>query len=222
MKGFVKMNTIKKIGFGRLVAGIVLALPLLTSSATAAPPVPTTPTGVKSVVVARPFVMDQSFTHHWQMEKPSVRGGWVLVLDVDRDLVYPRQTMEPVLYVGDQVAQRVNVGYRSGKVVAVVPSPLDEQGNPTLDLTKATIFFGTPELPERVDVRRIKAEQALAAEAGITARPAAELAQARQRGGQFMALTDEMALTRQASVLIRQYSPQEAELADLLEMTIDQ
>ena len=64
------------------------------------------------------------------------------------DVTWPRQVAEPILYVGDRTAQFAKIGYPADRIVVIVPG--------TLDLHAAPIWFGTPELPERVDVRRVQ------------------------------------------------------------------
>ena len=54
---------------------------------------------------------------------------------------------------------RLNQGDESGYVIAVVPGEVD--------LTKDPIWFGTPDLPERVNAATIKAEREQADKAGI-------------------------------------------------------
>jgi len=125
-----------------------------------------------------------------------VTSGTLLVLRVQPELVYPRQVAEPVLYVGSQTAERVNVGYPSGYVVAIVP------GN--LDLTRSLIWFGTPALPEQVDGKTIDAERARAIAAGIRPPLAGRVRSARRDA---RALGDKRDLLREAALLIEHYAP---------------
>ena len=117
----------------------------------AAPALPATPAPVIDVLHAQPFQLEQPFAFSWRKERPLVTEGIVLVLKVDPALVYPRQTAEPVLYVGDQTAERVNVGYSSGHVVAIVPAHEN--------LSTSPVWFGTPALPEQIDKARIAEER---------------------------------------------------------------
>ena len=128
----VKMKTLKNIGMLALVAiGMPLLLWRKTRKFQKFPP---TPAAIDEVVYARSFELDQGYKFEWRKEQPLVKKGVILVLKVDPDLVYPRQIAEPVLYVGDQTAERVNIGYKSGHVVAIVPGEVD--------LNKAMIWFG--------------------------------------------------------------------------------
>ena len=136
-----------------------------------------------------------------------VREGYVLVLKVDRALAVSRQAKEPVLYVGRQTAERVNVGEKSGHIVAIVPGPVDK-----LDLTKTPIWFGTPALPEQVNTAQIAAENAQATKAGIAPFSKEVVGRALKNGGARLRVADYGELRRQLAGVIEQYSPQESDL----------
>lgn len=189
------------------------AAALATTVAFAGPPaVPATPAAVKDIVYARPFTVEQGEINYWRAEKPEIVSGYIIVVEVNPDLVYPRQTLEPVLYVGDQTAQRLNVGYESGFVVALVPGELE--GDNKLDLTKAPIWFGTPELPERVDAQRIREEKALAVNAGIKPFDAEKIEKLLADSGEVMAEETLAGVLGVVADLVDEYSPQEADLAE--------
>ncbi len=130
----------------------VLALPGL-----ATPPLPETPAPVRGVLYARPFTLDAPFRYDWSAEHPEVSSGLVLVLEADPALLRPRETQEPVLFVGALPAQRVTRAFESGRVVVLVPGPVDLASDP--------VWFGTPGLPEQVDATTARAERGLALEA---------------------------------------------------------
>lgn len=175
----------------------VVAVLAGAAAAPAAPPkIPATPASAADVVYAAPFRLREGYRHHWRREGPMVTSGTLLVLHVQPELVYPRQVAEPVLYVGDQTAERVNVGYPSGYVVAIVP------GN--LDLTRSLLWFGTPALPEQVDGKTIDAERARAIAAGIRPPPANRVRLARRDA---LALADKDDLLREVLLLIERYAP---------------
>lgn len=200
-----------KIRFFSLLVVAVMTVPTVV---TAAPPaIPATPAAVDALIYARPFALDGGYTFDWRDERPQVTSGILLVLKVDRDLVYPRQVAEPVLFVGDQTAERVNIGYRSGYVVAIVPGDVD--------LTKSPIWFGTPELPERVGENTIRAERALAESNRIRPFPAEVVKAALNRGGKNLQIADREGLLRHAGQLITKYSPAENELAESLLVTAE-
>lgn len=119
---------------------------------------------------AYPFVLDEPFVHEWRAEKPLVSSGYLLVLRVDAALAAPRDTYEPVLYVGSQTAERCagNDAPQEGeRLVVLVPAALDAAGRVDLDLDSLPIWFGGHELPERVDAARIERELAAARAAGV-------------------------------------------------------
>ena len=184
-----------------LAAAVVVAAP---------PQIPATPAAVQDIVFAQPFTLDQGEVSTWRADRPMVTSGYIIVLKVNPDLVYPRQTAEPVLYVGDTTAERLNVGYRSGHVVAVVGGPIS--GEQAMDLSKVKIWFGTPELPERVDAARIAQESALADAAGI--KPfSADKIQGLLDQNETLSEANKAGILDEVASLIRRFSPQEEELA---------
>jgi len=202
------MRTMKLFSLSLLAAGLTAGVAVADDEI---PAVPETPAAVAQIVSAQPFVLDKEATHLWRLEKPAFSSGYLLVLKVDPALVLARQSAEPVLYVGHQTAERVNHGFESGHVIAIVPGVLDDPKHPEyLDLSKSLIWFGTPELPERVDAAMIKQELALAKRAGIK-----PLMVPRQAAATLRA-KDKTQLYGQAAALIAKYSPQEKELARTL------
>jgi len=181
----------------------------------ATPPLPSTPAGVKGLLYARPFVLDQGYEFEWRAEHPVVKAGWLLVLDVDPALVYPRQVAEPILYVGKTTGERVNIGQESGRIVVIVPSDLNDKGEVALDLNEARMWFGTPGLPEQVDQAMADAELRRATNNGIApfAREVVDLAKSKADAGVLHA-ADRASLRHSAAELIKLHSPQETELAD--------
>jgi hypothetical protein len=120
--------------------------------------------------------------HEWRAEQPLVGAGYLLVLAAEPELARTRQTYEPVLYVGDETAQRLYVEREGGRMLVLVPAPERADGSVALELGSTPIWFGTLELPERVDARRIASERALAERRGIGPAPRArELAPAGAR-----------------------------------------
>jgi len=179
------------------------------------PALPTTPAAVAELLLAQPFRLDEPSVHLWRAERPEFRTGYLLVLKVDPALVFPRQTAEPVLYVGNQTAERINFGHHSGHVVALVPAVLDDPEHPdALDLSEALVWFGTPELPEQVDASTIQQERALAVSRGVKPISMAQAAAARENGGTIVTASDKQALYARAAELIRTYAPAEEDLAN--------
>ena len=174
------------------------------------PPLPAvTPVGDVTLLHAQPFTLDVPFTHVWRKEQPQFSAGWLLVLSVDPDLVHPRQSAEPILFVGDQTAERVNFGDESGHVVAIVPSATDSAGNVLFDLAKAPMYFGAPGLPEQVDSARVAAELFAAKTRGIAPPSRTVLEATVQKAVRFH---DDYELQLYCSDLVEHYSPQEVDL----------
>jgi hypothetical protein len=177
------------------------------------PDVPSTPAPIDEIISITPFTLEESYTHHWRAERPEVRTGYVLVLKVDPDLVYPRQSAEPVLFVGGQTAERINIGHESGHVIAIVPAVHDDPTDPDyLNLETAMIWFGTPQLPEQVDQATIEREREFATKAGIRPKPKVQVDAARERDGDSFEMTSKSDLHRRAIELVQAYSPQEQDL----------
>ena len=161
------------------------------------------PVQVRDILAAHRFTLATPFEYTWSKERMSVSRGVLVVLEVDPALVVPRSGLEPVLYAGDVPVQRLNHGDRSGRVIGIVPGEVD--------LAAAPIWFGSPELPERITARMAKAERARAEKAGVRAFPA-ERVSAVQRSQ--VSERDLAALLRNvAAELVERYSPQEEELA---------
>ena len=209
------MNTKQKralltIGSAILAASVVTAL--VNRQARPLPPLPDRTVAAWDILYARPFVLDEGYTHYWRLGQPTVDAGYVLVLAVDPDLAVPRQTYEPVLYAGEQTAERVNTGRHEGYLVAVVPAPRGPDGLPELDLESSPIWFGTPELPERVDAARIRTELTRALNEGVRPLPAPRIQAALAEGGTLLHVGDRPALDRYLADLIERFAPQEVDL----------
>jgi hypothetical protein len=173
-------------------------------------PTPATPAAVKDILVARPFTLQTPYRNHWTKERAMVSTGLLVVLEVDPDLVIPRNALEPVLYAGDVTVQRLNHGHRSGRVIGIIPG--------AVDLASTPIWFGTPELPERVTASSIRAERARAEQAGIRPLRADRIGAVMQPA---VTATDLAALLRNvAAELVYEYSPQDREIADTWRLPI--
>ena len=192
---------------------IVFAVMAISTEAPAEPPaVPSTPAAVDDLVYARTFTLEQGYRFDWSEERPLLTEGTLLVLKVDPALVYPRQAAEPVLFVGNQTAERVNIGYRSGHVIAIVPGKVD--------LSRTPIWFGTPELPERVSGNIALAERAVASEAGIKPFSTEKVKAAYARGGKGITLSDRDSLRPVFAGLLSQFSSVETELIDTFNVPV--
>ena len=181
---------------GRTVIGALCVLAGVWAGV-AGPPVPETPAAVDGLLYARSFTVEAGFPFHWRKERPIVTEGLILVLDVDPALVFPRESAEPVLYVGDHTAQRISRGHPAGRLVALVP------GN--LDLADAPIWFGAPELPERVDLVLARRERARADAAGIRPFSADTVSAALGRGGERLRVRDQRELATELARVFEHY-----------------
>lgn len=188
-----------------------------TATVMAAPPaVPFTPAPVQDILFAQPFTLTEGYTYDWSKDQPTVTSGQIVVFQVNPDLVFPRQSAEPVLYVGGISAERLNVGYISGRVVAIVPDTVGADGKVVRqDLSKA--WFGSPALPSEVTSVTVAQEADLAAKSGVRALPADKVRHAQMAGGDTAKLGHKWALLGIAAKLVAQYAPDEVELADSLE-----
>ncbi len=180
---------------------------ILASPALAAPdipPVPDTPSAVADLVHVRAFRLENGYRYDWRQEQPMVDQGVLAVFKVNPDLVYPRNAAEPVLYAGDQTVQRLNSGHQSGYVIAIIPGEVD--------LSRAPVWFGQPDLPERVNAEVIRTQRDLADNADIRSFKADKIESVRQ---QPVTATDLSELLRKhIAELVLEYSPQERDLVE--------
>ena len=204
----MRINTLKKIGVASLVAAACTAVSV-------AAPAPPTPVAADELVYAQKVVLDQPIAkNYWTAEQAPVEAGSLVVLKVDAAYAYPRQTAEPVLYGDDQTVIRFNHGYWPGEehafIVGFLPSALDDAGQHVVDLAKVRFFYGTPALPEQLTVAQRKAELQGAVDAGVTARPRAEVAKALQKSvGVLTQVDDARELHLAAAELVLGYSVSE-------------
>ena len=185
--------------------------PLRVVPATAPSHLATDP--VRGLIAARPFTLETPARHFWRREAPLYRAGWILVLDVDGHFVTPRQVAEPVLYVGNETAERINSGAVSGRLVVIVPSELGPDGRPALDLARAPVWFGAAELPERIDAAAIQQSVLEGAQNGARAFSSAEIAGALQSGGGPVSFRDRDDLEVEAALFVLAHAPDERDLA---------
>jgi hypothetical protein len=187
-----------------LIAAIGCAA-FAVSARAEAPAMPATPAATTDLLYARPFTLEQPAIHDWHKDKPEYTEGYLLVLEVDPALVYPRQTGMPVLYVGDTTAHVFNVGAESGRIVVLAPGKVD--------LSKAPIWFGTPYLPGEVDHQMASNERTKANNAGIKPYAAEKVKAANERGKSALAVEDAKDLSPEIGRLIQEYAPDEESLA---------
>lgn len=178
--------------------GILILMMAAALPAAAAPPeLPETPFAPLDLLYAQRFELDEPMEYRWSKGRPEVASGWILVLEVDPAVAYPRQTALPVLYVGEQAAHYAMKGYPSGRVIVLVPEPVD--------LRTAPVWFGTPVLPEQVDAGVVRAERLLADRAGIGPLPGAAVEAARAAAGPPLSLRSALELEEAAAGIYARY-----------------
>jgi hypothetical protein len=186
-----------------LVWGILL---VLCSGLNAAEP--RTPAAVDGLFYSREFRLETPYRYAWSAERPQVTHGRLIVVQVHAELVRPRQAAEPVLYVGTTPAHCINIGYPSGRVVAIVPGDIDLEQEP--------IWFGTPALPERVDTDHALRERRLALASGIEPFAPRLVAVAQTRGGEPLVVDNVETLLLHAATLIDRHAPNEQDRVNAL------
>ncbi len=194
--------TLIATGLVLAIAAGATAVALGLGERTTLPDVPANPFAESvELVEAHPFQLSEPAVHWYRAEQPSYTSGLLLVLRTRPDLLVPHQTFEPVLYVGDETAERVNVGDESGHLVVIVPD-MD-----LATLADSPIFFGTPELPERITRDMARSELTRARTEGAS-QPSNVAASQREA----VSAVDAYELRLFASTLIEAYSPSESDL----------
>ncbi len=110
------------------------------------------------LVLALPFVLDVPYRSDWSAEHPEVRGGTLLVLDVDPSALVLRNGPQPVLYVGAAPVEVLHRDVAAGRLVVVVPGVMESE---------VAIYFGGEALPETVTVAAGQRQLAEALAAGV-------------------------------------------------------
>jgi hypothetical protein len=160
---------------------------------------------VRGILYAQPFALETPAVHWWRAERMTYTSGWIVVLEVDSEFVKPTNLAEPVLYVGQQTAERVNHGWKCGREVVIVPADAGSDGFPLQDLAGAKVWFGMPALPEQIDAAAL--EQACAEAADALPFSEAEIAEARAVGGSGIVFQSREELDQQAARLVAEHCP---------------
>lgn len=168
-------------------------------------PVPAT--AVQGLLYARHFLLQEPYPYSFLAGQPAITRGLLLVLAVDPEVAKPHEVDVPVLYAGDTPVHLTNTGYPSGRLVVIVPGWFDP--------ARAPVFFGSTELPERVDRARGKQEQMIAVGRGAEVFPSAERVAAFAAGGERLECRGSVELFLAVAELIDRYAPSESERADL-------
>jgi len=163
------------------------------------PALPATPAPISSIIAARPFTVEIPWATDWREDRAFVSEGWIVLLSVPHDFVVPRQTQEPILFAGGTTVERLGNFIEEGVILAIVPATPRTSAAPghaaetaegMRPLSQLAFWYGTPGLPEQVDVATLASEIASAEVAKIGARPASEIARALQRGGAAVTAAD--------------------------------
>jgi hypothetical protein len=117
------------------------------------------PSDVIGVLYAQSFTLDEPYTYTWREDQPAITSGWVLVVEVTRELTWLKDTWNPVLYVGRYPAEIAGFDTELGRFVVIVPGDVD--------LARDPIFFGSVELPGEVSPERAEQEMQAALAAGF-------------------------------------------------------
>jgi hypothetical protein len=183
----------------------MIGLLLLSHLAANAADVVTTDDGrsVREIRWARAFLLERAEPYRMTAEDPSITDGLLFELRVDPAMVVPVQTDVPVLYVGAVPARTVNFDPYGGCLVGFVP------GAP--DLATTPIYFGSTELPERVDAARGAEELAAARAVGVRPLPADMVRKALAEGGPALAASDIGVVFAEAATRVTACAPQESE-----------
>ena len=189
---------------------LLLALSRVSAQEPVGPPEASVglPAAAGSLLAVRGFTLQTARPYPWRQDHPEIRAGVLLALQVDPDLARPRQVAGPVIYVGDLPAERLNSGWPSGRLLLLVP------GSP--ELSMEPIFFGPPELPERISAEQARAELRRAEVLGLAPFALPEVEAALAAGGAALQLPDARALEHAVADWIDAWAPDEAERASNL------
>jgi hypothetical protein len=163
------------------------------------------PVAAHDLLALRAFSLEGERDYPWMRDHPPIREGVLLALEVEPALAAPRQVEQPVIYVGDVPAERLNSGWPSGRLLLLVP------GEP--DLSELPVFFGPPELPERVDAVAARLALADATAAGVLPFSEERVRAAATAGGEALSLRDARALEHAVADWIDAWAPGEEERA---------
>lgn len=167
------------------------------------------------LVYAQPYRVVEPYQFAWmnKADAPMVTSGWIVAVATDPQIAEVRNTHDELLFVGDVPVERVNVASESGVVVGFVPSPLDAQGEPALDLATAPIYWAKPEiLPEELRTADVLAVLSGAVKQGAAPQTASAVEEARAQGGEVVDVDTLGELYRYSATLIQRYSPEETDL----------
>jgi hypothetical protein len=162
---------------------------------------------VRGLLYSRPFTLQEPYVYTWLHDQPAITGGVLLGLAVDPEVAKPQQVDVPVLFAGDTPVHLTNSGYPSGRMIVIVPT--------WVDLARVPVYFGSTELPERIDRARGALEEAAASARGAGPFGAEARAAAFAAGGEPLAVRGSHELFLAVADLIDRFAPLESELAEI-------
>ena len=172
-------------------------LALVAGAARAESPAIEAPTPVQGLIYARRFTLEEGFPYQWSAERPWVREGMLLVIEADPDLLHPRESGEPVLYAGRFPLRRLARDENSGRLLVLVPA--------RLNLSEERIWFGAPDLPERVTTAQALEQERVARSSGLAPLDRSVVRAALRAGGAVAELRTREELWRLIEDLVAEY-----------------
>lgn len=184
-----------------LVAALLTVIPTLADEGDRSG-VEEFPAPVRDVLYVRPFTLAEGYRFTWSHEPRVIKSGVIVVLRVDPELVLPRNAPEPILYAGERTVEKLNTGYPSGRVIALVPGDFDPTTEP--------VWFGRPGLPARATPESIESEVASAQDRihAFSAKRMADVTRPPMEAPDMASL-----LRGEIAELVLRYAPEESHLA---------
>lgn len=170
--------------------------------------------GVYGLLRAVPFELESGYTHYYRADQPEVTRGWLLAVRVRTDLVQPTNDFQPVLYAdlasGPQTVERFNQGHKDGVLIGFLP----ELDGAIGALEGVDMWFGAPELPERLTAEMIATEAERARERGGVFELSSSSARTGAVEGSAIRLADRTELEETAAELVLELAPGEKDFAE--------
>jgi hypothetical protein len=202
------------LGLSLAILGVGTIATLRASQGTHSPQTSLATVPVR-LVYAQPYRVVEPYRFAWlnKAYAPMVEGGWIVAIASDPQIADVKATHDELLFVGDVPVERVNVASESGIVVGFVPSPLGADGQPTLDLRTAPIYWAKPEiLPEELRTADVLHVLSDAVTQGAAPQTASAVESARAQGGEVVDVDTLGELYRYSATLLKRYSPEETDL----------
>ena len=198
--------SLRKLAYALSIMLALVAIPAAAEEE--AVPVATTDHGdsVYGLLYARPFTLEKAYTYNYVKEQPQIQSGYILVLEVDSELARPRDVWTPVIYVGTRPAEVTNLSVESGRLVVLIPGDVDLKTTPA--------YFGSVQLPERVDAERGAQELASALRAGVHPFPEEMVDRALAAGGAALQAVSINDVYRAVAGVLTTYVPEDKERAE--------